>query len=176
MIVEHLASRWRIPLTTSGAVRVGTGCVGGTDVRLVEPLGFMNRSGDALRSLGSGWNLSDLIVVHDDIDLAFGQLRIRHDGGTGGHRGVASIVECFGRDFDRVRVGVGRPTAGVAPAEYVLAELDRDVRDAFGDVVARGSDALECLLTEGLERAMSRFNSRTGYGAAMAPRRPQTHE
>jgi peptidyl-tRNA hydrolase, PTH1 family len=101
-----------------------------------------------------------MIVVHDDIDLPLGQLRLRRAGGTGGHRGVASIMERFGADFARVRIGIGRPPVGMDAAEYVLRPMSRTEAQAFEKPIERGCDALECMLSDGIEAAMGRFNAR----------------
>jgi PTH1 family peptidyl-tRNA hydrolase len=139
---------------------VGSGPVAGIPVRLVEPHEYMNASGPTVQQLSGTWEVGDLIVVYDDIDLPAGRLRVRHDGGSGGHRGIASMVDSFGSGFDRVRVGVGRPPAAQDPADYVLAPLIQNDQQVMSDVVERASDAIECLLTDGLQQAMNRFNVR----------------
>jgi len=120
----------------------------------------MNCSGEALTHLQWPWRPGDLIVVHDDIDLPLGRLRVRHDGGCGGHLGLESLGRVCGRDFDRVRLGVGRPPQGVDPAEYVLADFAQDELRTLAESVDRASLAVECLLTAGLAEAMNRFNMR----------------
>lgn len=161
MVVEQLAERWRVPLGPDWmGIRSGQGTVAGVPVLLVEPWRYMNRSGDALANLPLAWQPQDMITVHDDIDLPVGQLRVRHNGGAAGHRGILSIAERFGLDFDRVRIGVGRPPVQMEPADYVLQALTTDERRQLGDAVARAADAVECLLREGLEPAMNRFNVR----------------
>ncbi len=160
MVVETVAQRWSIALhDASPALRVGRGRVAGQPVLLAEPQTFMNRSGEALaqypREADDG-----LIVVYDDIDLVAGQLRIRPRGGSGGHRGVASIIEHFGPEFARVRVGIGRPPLGGGAADHVLAPLLPAERIALRADVERASDAVECLMREGTDAAMNRFNTR----------------
>ena len=161
MVVERLAARWRIALGRRGrGLRTGAGAVGGGPIMLVQPQRYMNMSGEALTQLDASWSVPELIVVHDDMDLAAGQLRVRHDGGDGGHRGVASLTSQFGRDFDRVRVGIGRPAQGMDPEPYVLMELTPAELSDFDQVVERAADAVECLVIEGIDRAMNRFNTR----------------
>jgi PTH1 family peptidyl-tRNA hydrolase len=161
MVVERLAQRWEIRFAAEHeGLIVGRGPVASVPIRLVQPRQYMNLSGTALQGLPGTWAVQDLIVVYDDIDLATGRLRVRHNGGTGGHRGIASLVATFGPDFDRVRVGVGRPLASQDPAEYVLESLPDDMFQAMSAAVERASDAVECVLTQGLQQAMNRFNVR----------------
>lgn len=161
MVVERLAQRWEIPLASADqGLLVGRGPVAGIPVRLVQPREYMNLSGPTVQRLTGTWEVADLIVVYDDIDLPTGRLRVRHNGGSGGHRGIASIAGSLGSGFDRVRVGVGRPPSTQDPADYVLAPLTPNDLQVMGNVVERASDAIECLLTDGLQQAMNRFNVR----------------
>jgi len=160
VVVDRLAGRWGIRFKPRPGLLVGKGRLGSEPLLLVKPLQYMNKSGDALAQLGVAWDPDELVIIHDDIDLAVGQLRVRHNGGSGGHRGVESFVARWGAGFDRVRVGVGRPTAGVDPADYVLSAPAASQRCLLGESVERACDAVECLLTDGLARAMSEFNGR----------------
>ncbi len=161
MVVERLAARWHVALGRERrGLRTGTGTLAGRPVTLVQPRRYMNMSGEALTQLEGSWNVADIIVVHDDMDLAAGQLRVRRDGGDGGHRGVASLIKQFGRDFDRVRVGIGRPVPGMDPEQYVLMALTPAELSEFDPLIDRAADAVECLVTEGIDRAMNRFNIR----------------
>lgn len=125
--------------------------VAGERVVLAAPLGYMNESGRPVRALVDyfGVDLEDLLVVHDDIDLPFGRLRLQVGGGTGGHNGLRSVERSLGeRGFVRLKLGVGRPPGAMDPAEFVLrrfskaerAEVDRMVVDAVGVVEAWVSD------------------------------------
>ena len=146
---------------TAGALRVGPR----THRRsrpscLAEPQTFMNRSGEALARGSSASPMTHLLVVHDDLDLPSGQIRVRRRGGSGGHRGVASIVAHLGPEFARVRVGIGRPPDGRDAAEHVLEPLSAAELIAMRADVERASDAVECVVTDGPDAAMSRFNGR----------------
>lgn len=130
-------------------------------VLVVKPQTYMNRSGDAVRDLFRYLQVGvpDLVVIHDDLDLPFGRIRIRCRGSAGGHRGVLSILEALGEEgFFRVRVGIGRPPAGVDPTDYVLQHFPREEAMKLGEVVSRGADAVQYLLEEGSQRAMEKFN------------------
>ena len=113
----------------------------------------MNNSGSAL----AGHNRAeDLIVVHDDLDLPEGDVRVKVGGGAGGHNGLRSVIGRYGPDFIRVRVGVGRPPPGMGVTDYVLGKMNSAVRDA----VPRAADAVEAVAADGPEAAMNRFNAR----------------
>ena len=127
--------------------------LGSKGVTLLKPTTFMNNSGSALAGYGAG----DLILVHDDLDLPPGDVRVKVGGGAGGHNGLRSVIQRLGPDFVRVRVGIGRPPAGVGVTDYVLGRMDRAVRDA----VPLAADAVEAVVEEGPEAAMNRFNVRT---------------
>ena len=133
---------------------------GEEDVLLVKPETYMNRSGHAVASIlkYKGAAAADLVVVSDDADLAAGCLRLRNKGGAGGHKGLASIIECLGtQDFARVRVGVGRDAAGDL-VDHVLRRYSAGEREAMGKVYGLAADAVGCILERGMDEAMNRFN------------------
>lgn len=130
-------------------------------ILLVKPQTFMNRSGEAVRQLFRYFpiTIKDVVVIHDDLDLPFGRIRIRLGGGAGGHRGVLSVLETLGEEgFFRVRAGIGRPPAGIDPTDYVLEPFAPEENSRLGQVVSRAADAVECLLEQGPQRAMETFN------------------
>ena len=127
--------------------------LGFRDVTLLKPTTFMNNSGAAL----SGYSPEDLIVVHDDLDLPEGEVRVKVGGGAGGHNGLRSLIGRLGPDFVRVRIGIGRPPAGMGVTDYVLGKMNSTVRDA----IPRAADAVETVVEEGPEAAMNRFNARS---------------
>src|SRR5512134_968233 len=146
MVVETIARRWSIALRDDGAaLRLGFGRVAGQSVLLAEPRMFMNLSGEALAHCQRQAD-DPLLVVYDDLDLPPGQIRVRRRGGSGGHRGVASIVAHHGDEFVRVRVGVGRPPAGRDAAGHVLAPLSAAELAAMRADIERASDAVECVV------------------------------
>lgn len=122
----------------------------------------MNLSGTAVTELLArlGCASQDLAVVHDDLDMEAGRLRLKRCGGAGGHNGVSSIIEALGTDqFSRLKIGIGRPAPGIDPAEYVLEPFTQDDAALIEASVDRATDALECLLVEGIEAAMNRFHA-----------------
>lgn len=134
----------------------------GKKVVVACPQTFMNRSGFAVRSLVEhhGPELSNVLVVHDDIDIEAGRIKIVRAGGAGGHRGVESIVSDLGTDrFTRVKVGIGRPLAGESIEEFVLSPLDGEKRTIMEKVLGIVVKAIETFILDGVEVAMSRYNS-----------------
>jgi PTH1 family peptidyl-tRNA hydrolase len=164
MVVQLLAVQSGIALKRQGYQGVyGVGRVATQEVTLVLPQTYMNLSGvsvgSAVKSLGI--TPGDLILVHDDIDLPFGTMKIRIGGGHGGHNGIRSIVKVLGNsDFIRVRVGVGRPGAGGDVTEYVLSVFSAEERDKLGTVLANSARAVETTLSLGAKQAMNEFNNR----------------
>jgi len=127
--------------------------LGFRDVTLLKPTTFMNNSGAAL----AGYRQEDLIVVHDDLDLPEGDVRVKVGGGAGGHNGLRSLIQRLGPDFVRVRIGIGRPPAGMGVTDYVLGKMNSAVRDS----IPRAADAVEAVVEDGPEAAMNRFNVRS---------------
>jgi PTH1 family peptidyl-tRNA hydrolase len=154
LVVEELAKRhggsWRSKKKTEAAP-VGLGL---KNVTLLKPTTYMNNSGSAL----AGYGVEDLIVVHDDLDLPPGDVRVKIGGGAGGHNGLRSIVNNLGNDFVRVRVGIGRPPEGarITVTDYVLGRMDSAVKEA----IPAAADAVEAVVENGPEWAMNRFNVR----------------
>ncbi len=132
------------------------------DVVLARPATFMNRSGQSAALLAAGYQVepADFIVVYDDADLSFGRIRIRPQGGAGGHNGVQSLVEELGTDiFPRVRLGVLGTGRGVSDlADYVLSEFDREERGQLDGFIDRSAAAVQAILDHGVGAAMNLFN------------------
>lgn len=137
----------------------------GKRVKLVKPLTYMNRSGEAVRSLLEYYKIpiGSLMVVHDDLDTPFGALRLRQAGGHGGQNGLRSIVQNLGsKDFARLRFGIGRPPGKMDPVDYVLQTLKGDDLILARELTVRAADAIETWLQDGIDKAMSAHN---GVGA-----------
>lgn len=130
-------------------------------VLLVKPLTYMNLSGDAVAPLARFYQVepANLLVIHDDIDLDSGRLRLRANGGSGGQNGIKSIIEKLGtQEFARARVGVGRPPGRMDPAAYVLQEFTPAEEEIFGPLRETVCEAVEAWLVEGITAAMNRYN------------------
>ncbi len=162
MVVDRFASEKRVTLKEKKYHSlIGSWQMNGEKVLLVKPQTYMNRSGEAIRTLFRYLPVApqDLVIIHDDLDLPLGRIRMRPRGGAGGHRGVLSILEALeGENFFRIRLGIGRPPAGVEPLEFVLDPFPLKETGLVDEAVSKAADALESLLQEGPHRAMERFN------------------
>jgi len=163
LVVGRLAERWRAgPWRDVCGSRVAEARGAGQEVLLAQPQTFMNRSGAALRRLveRTGLPADRVLVVHDDLDLPFGRLRVRLGGGTGGHNGVRSVVEELGTgDFLRLKIGIDRPAGMGDAADYVLSLFSPDEQAVLEPLLGRAVDAVESILVEGPARAMNRFHT-----------------
>lgn len=168
--VDRLAEISRIPIQTRRFKALyGTGWIDSEKVVLAKPMAFMNQSGEAVEKAVHFFSagIEDLIVIHDDLDLAFGRLRFKQRGGDGGHQGLRSIIErTGGNHFVRLKIGIGRPPRGIDPAEYVLRPFDQMEKLQLDEVLTKAAEALRVMLLEGLQTAMNRYQkkSRTGGG------------
>jgi PTH1 family peptidyl-tRNA hydrolase len=131
-------------------------------VLLVKPITYMNNSGEAVGPLMRYFdvNVANLLVIHDDLDLASAKLRLRPGGSSGGQNGIKSIIQHLGgaQEFGRVRMGIGRPPGRMNPADYVLQNFSAAEEEEFSILRETAADAVECWLFEGIEVAMNRFN------------------
>lgn len=162
-VIERAASRWSIRLSPRGSGQRGSGRLGRELVELAGLLDWMNVTGPPLKGLLREFLLSpsDLIVVHDDLDLEPGRLRIKLAGGHGGHNGIKSIIDALGTpQFVRLKIGIGRPAVGQDSADYVLESVTKDEMLVIDPCLNRAVDALECLIHRGPEAAMNQFNVR----------------
>jgi len=150
-----------------GLARTAHGTIDAVPILLARPQTYMNLSGQAVAKLMAKYNLSlaDLIVIQDDLDLKPGQIRIRQGGHSGGHRGIASIINDLGsEDFIRVRLGVGRPEPErpsekrSAVVDYVLEDFNEAEGKVMAQAISRAAEAVKAIITTGLEAAMNAFN------------------
>lgn len=131
-------------------------------VVLVKPQTFMNLSGQSVSTLARFYQVqpADMLVVYDELDLPLGRIRLRPDGGAGGHNGMKSIIRELGRnDFARLRIGIDRPPGRMDPAAYVLQDFSRGQQEVVVQVRLLAVDAIEHWLTYGIEATMNAFNS-----------------
>ncbi len=141
--------------------RLGAPGAGGPRVVLAKPLSFMNLSGGPVTALCTFYRVPPerLVVIHDELDIGYGVLRLKRGGGDNGHNGLKSVTASLGRDYFRVRFGVGRPPGRMDVAAYVLRDFSTTERKELDYFVDRAADATEALVTQGLERAQSAYNS-----------------
>ncbi len=163
-VIETLAQNHQISLNQKKFQSIfGQGIIEGHKVHLILPQTYMNLSGIAVGHWVRYFHSSPerLVVVHDDLDLAWGRLRIVAKGGAGGHRGVLSLIEHLQtKVFIRLRVGVGRPPGDQPPEAYVLETIPASLRADLDQLVREAASALEMIIREGVERAMNGFNAR----------------
>lgn len=166
--INRLARLHGIRLKTSRVAALGEGEIGGTPVLLVKPRTYVNRSGDAVASALTRFKGSPerLIVIYDDLDLPSGAFRMRQRGGHGGHNGLKSIIAAAGtNEFPRIRIGIGRPHVDGEPswepetvAPWVLSDPTPEEVEGLRAAVAKAADAVEVVLSDGVEAAMTTFN------------------
>jgi len=167
--LNHFSRKYGIRFDRKQALaRIGIGEVAGHEVVLAKPQTYMNLSGQSVSRLMHRFNvnLADLLIIHDDLDLPVGKIRIRHDSGSGGHKGVGSIISSLeSQSFSRLRVGIGRPTVEssteISEADvvtYVLSGFTSEEKRIIPQVIPRVSEVTYCLLSEGLTKAMNKHN------------------
>ncbi len=162
-VVDALADKYNISISErKHKAMIGKGVVEGQKVILVKPMTFMNLSGESVREVLDYYKVDEeeeLIVVYDDISLVPGGLRIRGKGSAGGHNGIKSIIQHLGHDvFKRVKVGVGEKPKGWDLADHVLGRFTTQEREAVDEAVKVAVEAVEILVTDGLDAAMNRCN------------------
>jgi len=164
MVVDQLAAAHSIAVTKKRFDCLwGTGDVGRHRVLLAKPQTFMNLSGQAVEALMAYFKLAaqELLVIHDDLDVDFGRIKIVPGGGTGGHKGVRSIHEALEEDrYLRVKVGIGRPKFSEPAEGYVLSPWYDDQRNLVTEIVDSAAAAVTAIFTDGLEKAMTAVNAR----------------
>lgn len=169
-VVQELERRKGLRSTRSSLATVAAAEIAGEQVVLARPRTYVNESGRAVQSLlrrSRLQQLEDLLVVVDDMELPLGTLRLRPNGSDGGHNGLRSIIEAVGsRSFPRLRIGIGRPPAGVDPIDYVLGEFGLEERETLGRAQLTAADAVEHWAEHGIAETMNRFNPIRPAGGA----------
>jgi PTH1 family peptidyl-tRNA hydrolase len=161
-VIEKLAKICEIPLERVGyKARYGLGNCDDTEIMLAQPQTFVNLSGQSVKALLEYLELtsSQLLVVHDDLDLPLGEIRIKRFGGSGGHNGLNSITRNLGTNkYARVRVGIGRPPGKQDPAKFVLSPFTKKEKEIVKEAIGLAAEASFAVATEGLTRAMNKYN------------------
>ena len=164
MVVDEVAEAFSIPLVKRKFDTIfGRGSVDGVEVILIKPMAFMNLSGPPVLKIANYFKIlcEDMLVIHDDIDLVLGRLKINEKGGDGGHKGVRSLMDAFGGgDFVRLRVGVGRPEARISAADYVLNGFSAKEKEVLDQIITKARDAVVTILCKGTKEGMNRFNNK----------------
>ena len=159
--LDRLAEAWGLSFSKrKHKALLAQGKIAGLKTTLAKPQTFMNLSGEAVERLARFYKLppQGILVIYDDLDLPLGKIRLRPEGGSGGHRGMKSIIEHLGTGgFPRLRVGIGRPTHG-DPVDYVLSDFAPDELMTIEETYERATSVVELWLAEGIVAAMNRYN------------------
>lgn len=162
MVVDQLAERWRIDVRQEKCrALIGETRINGQKVCLLKPQTYMNLSGESMRAFADFYkaDLEDMLLIYDDLDTPFGQIRLRYQGSAGGHNGLKSIIAHFGtQNFKRIRVGIDRPQAGRNIADYVLSPFAKSDTETLHMTVDRAADAAEAWLEQPFAKVMATFN------------------
>ncbi|MCB8946257.1 MAG: aminoacyl-tRNA hydrolase [Ardenticatenaceae bacterium] len=161
MVVDRLAAANGIALgkVQSKAI-LGDGRFANQRIILAKPQTYMNGSGDAVGPLANFYKIppDHIFVVYDEMDIAFGTIRLREKGGAGGHNGMKSLIQHIGQEFPRMRLGVGRPPGRMDPPAYLLQDFDKEQMPVVNDMIDEAIRAIATYLNEGIQVAMNRHN------------------
>ena len=163
-VADFLSHHYSIPLSSiQDDALYGFGTIAKKTILLVKPHAFMNRSGPSVYRLAKKYRIlgEKIIIIHDDLDLAFGRLKIKEKGGSGGHKGIDSLIDAMSvEDFIRIRIGIGRPENGQSIVDYVLSVFSSEETPLLNQIIARGGNATKTILCQGARAAMNSFNDR----------------
>ena len=164
MVADKIAKDFSIEFNNKKFDLVfGRGFVEDIEILLAKPLAFMNRSGPPVQKLAHYFRIQckDMLVIHDDIDLAYGRLKIKEKGGHGGHNGIRSLMDVFGGgDFMRLRIGVGRSEAGEGVTDHVLGRFSAEQSQLLARIISNARDAAVTVLSHGAKVGMNLFNGK----------------
>ena len=167
MVIDELTRRHNVKLsshksrTDIAAFKLGVG-VDAHPVIVAKSKSFMNETGGPIKALANFYSVEpkNIIVLHDELDIAFAAIRSKNGGGDNGHNGLKSMTSAFGTpEYFRVRLGIGRPMGEQDPADFVLKAFSKVEQKELGEFINRGADVVESLISEGLERTQTRYNS-----------------
>jgi PTH1 family peptidyl-tRNA hydrolase len=162
MAIDHFAAKCGMAsFQNKGKSLLAEGNVNGTKVILLKPMTYMNLSGEAVRAFMDFYkaNLEDVIIIYDDMDTPFSQIRLRYQGSAGGHNGIKSIIQHTGTQiFNRIRIGVSRPAPGMNIADYVLSNFTKEEKPLLGQVLDLTCEAMEFSLREPFDKTMAKYN------------------
>ena len=163
-VIDRISEKYNIDVDTKKhRALIGKGIIEGQKVILAKPQTYMNLSGESVRELVDFYKVTneEIIVIYDDVALDVGQLRIRAKGSAGGHNGIKNIIAHLGtQEFPRIRIGVGEKPKNWDLADYVLGRLADEEQPGNREALGRAANACECIITDGIEEAMNRYNRR----------------
>jgi len=157
-VIDLISKELKIALKKTGDAYFGKKLIKEKEIALAKPLTFMNHSGKAILPLYLKTKPDLLILIHDDMDVALGKLKIRQMGGSGGHKGVQSVISCLGSNFARIRIGIGRPEDEETAEDFVLSEPPEKEKKLLIASCEKAKDAVMTIIEDGLQAAMNRYN------------------
>jgi PTH1 family peptidyl-tRNA hydrolase len=164
MVLDDIADAYAIDLSNRKFDAVfGRGSIDGVKVILTKPMAYMNRSGPPVQKVAHYFRIrcEDMLVIHDDIDLALGRLKIKEKGGDGGHKGLRSIIDAFGGgQFTRLRVGIGRSEVDGDVTDYVLGGFNTDEKEILPHIITKAKEAVMTILCKGTKEGMNQFHDK----------------
>ncbi|MCX5850013.1 MAG: aminoacyl-tRNA hydrolase [Deltaproteobacteria bacterium] len=164
MVLEKIATQWEVDLKQKSFEALwNRGKISGINVLLAIPQTYMNLSGNAARKLLAYFkmDISNLIVIHDDLDLPFGKLRLKTGGGDAGHKGLKSITTCLGSgDFMRVRMGIGKPSDRSRVEDYVLKQFGSEESAMLQQIIQFAAEATTDIVMSGMQQAMAKYHTK----------------
>jgi len=164
MVLEKIAARWEVDLKQKSFDALwNRGKIAGINVLLAMPQTYMNLSGNAVRKLLAYFkvDINNLIVIHDDLDLPFGSVRLKTGGGDAGHKGLKSITTCLGSaDFMRIRMGIGKPSDKFRVEDYVLERFGKEESALLQEVIQNAAKAAADIIESGMQQAMAKYHTK----------------
>ncbi|HUN55188.1 MAG TPA: aminoacyl-tRNA hydrolase [Smithella sp.] len=164
MVLTKIAARWEVDLKQKSFDALwNRGKIAGQNVIFAMPQTYMNLSGNAVRKLFAYFkvDINNLIVIHDDIDLPFGSVRLKTGGGDAGHKGLKSITTCLGSaDFMRIRIGIGKPSDKSRVEDYVLEKFGKEESPLLQEIIETAALAAEDIIASGMQQAMAKYHTK----------------
>lgn len=161
MVVSELADKFKVNSSYKFDGLVGDFFIGGEKIIIFQPMKYMNKSGQPIYKLLDYFQIEaeELLVIHDDLDLDLGKMKLKQSGGSGGHNGIKSIINNLNTDkFKRLKVGIGRPPENVPVPAFVLTTFQGEEKDISEKVVQEAASAVELMLKEDIMKAMNKYN------------------
>ena len=161
LLADRIGARFK---RDKGRVQAASGRLDGLPVLIIKPMSYMNVSGPPIAAVSRFYKIpvGRMVVVHDELDLPFGTIRLKLGGGDNGHNGLRSLTGTLGPDYDRVRIGVGRPPGRRDPADFLLSDFTPAERKELPLIIERAADAVQALLADGLAEAQNEFHRTSG--------------
>lgn len=160
-VIEELANNFGVKLRpTSCEALIAESQVDGERVFLVKPLNYVNQNGEVVEIISRWFKIKpeNILIIHDELELEFSGIRIKKGGGSGGHKGIKSVAECLeSKDFNRIRIGIGRPPEGKDPKEYVLEPFNPEEKESLEEIIVRAAEMATTIIQDGIDEAIEHY-------------------